>query len=213
MKLLKHLNLNPLYTYTSYVLPALNKKIKKDVVIDDLFDLKELDEFYSEKNTEADFLPVSIKDNFLDIMRKENRLIKFSYKSAQIIGWDTRDIADVGLCDLPYRYKVLIKTLSTITKVIPFIKVPVLHKTLKTFRILKFEYKDRKDFKILLDALNGYCYKNDFYLIIFFIPEYQSFDKKLLGVLQFTTDILMAVCSLPEVDFSNIVRCISLPRM
>lgn len=120
MKLLKHFNLNPLYTYTSYVLPTLNKKIKKDVIIDDLFNLKELDEFYSEKNKEVDFLPVDIKDNFLDIMRKENRLIKFSYKSAQIIGWDTRDIADVGLCDLPYKYRVLIKALSTITKVIPY---------------------------------------------------------------------------------------------
>lgn len=213
MKLLKHFNLAPFYTYTSYVLPVLNKRIEPDVKIDDTFDLKELDNFYSEKNKEVDFLPVNIKDTFLAIMRKENRIIKFSYKSAQIIGWDTRDVTDVGLYDLPYRYKILIKLLAVITKIIPFVKVPVLHKTLKTFRILQFKYENEHDFKILLNALHGYCYKNDFYLIIFFIPEHQFFDKKLLGVLQFNTDILMAVYSLPGVDFSNMTRFIPLPRM
>lgn len=213
MKLLEHFNLSPLYTYTSYVLPVLNKKIEKDVAIDNTFDLKELDDFYSEKNKEVDFLPVNIKDTCLDMMRKENRLIKFSYKSAQIIGWDTRDISDVGLYDLPYRYKLLIKILAAITKIIPFVKAPVLHKTLKTFRILQFKYANENDFKILLNTLHGYCYDNDFYLIIFFIPEHQPFNKKLLGLLQFTTDILMAACFLPEVDSSNMTRFIPLPRM
>jgi len=213
MKLLKHFSLNSIYSYITYAVPVFNKRISEEIKIELEFDIKELEDFYSEMNSEIDFLPIDLKNNFLKILRDENRFVKFSYKSAQIIGWDTRDIADIGVTNLSKSYKILLKTLYVTSKLIHFINAPVLHKTMKTFRILKFEYKEENDFKILLKSLSGYCYQNKFFLIIFFIPENQSFNETLLGKLKFRTDLIIAVNSVTNVDFSNLKNFISLPRL
>jgi hypothetical protein len=213
MKLLKHFNLTSIYSYITYAVPVFNKKISKKTKIEVDFDVKELEDFYSEVNNEIDFLPIDLKNNFLKIIRDENRLVKFSYNSAQIIGWDTRGIADIGVTNLSKKYKILLKTLDITSKLIPFINAPVLHKTMKSFRVLKFEYKEENDFKILLTSLSGYCYKNKFFLIIFFIPENQSFHEKVLGKLKFRTDLIIAANSVTNVDFSNLKNLISLPRL
>ncbi len=213
MKLLKHFNLTPIYSYITYAVPVFNKKIAEETKIEVDFDMVELEGFYSEMNHEIDFLPIGLENSFLKIMGNEHRLVKFSYKSAQIIGWDTRDIADIGVTNLSAKYKILIKTLYVTSKIIPFLKAPVLHKTMKSFRILKFDYEEEDDFKILLKTLNGYCYQNNFFLVIFFIPKNQSFNEKLLGKITFKTDLIVAANAVTNVDFSNLKNFLALPRL
>lgn len=213
VKLVKHFNLTSIYNYITYTLPILNKKISEETKIEIDFDIKELEDFYSENNNKIDFLPIGLKNNFLKISKDENRLVKLSYKSAQIFGWDTKDIADVGVTSLPVNYKILQKTLYYTSKLIPFIKAPILRKTMKSLRILKFEYEEENDFKVLLKSLNGYCYKNNFFLIIFFIPENQTFNAKILGKLKFRTDFTITAKPITDVDFSNLKNLIFLPRI
>ena len=213
MKLLKHFNMMPAYGYITYALPVFNKKIVKKVKIEDSFKVKELEYFYSESNQEFDFLPVNLNHNFLYIFHEEKRLIRLRYQSAQIIGWDTKDIADIGLVNVTTKYKMILNTLYATSKIIPFVNAPVLNKTMKTFRILKYEYKREKDFRILLNALNGYCYQNHFYLILFFLPKNQSFNKKILGKLTFKTDLVVAASPVTDVDFSDLKNLIVLPRI
>ena len=111
------------------------------------------------------------------------------------------------------KYKILIKTLYVTSKVIPFLNAPVLHKTMKSFRILKFEYEEENDITLLLKTLHGYCYQNNFFLVIFFIPENQSFNEKILGSIQFKTDLIVAANAVTKVDFSNLKNFIALPRL
>jgi len=213
IKLLKHFNPIPIYGYKTYSIPVFNKKISRKAKIEKDFDMGELEDFYSERNNEIDFLPIGLKDNFLKIVRNENRLIKFSYKSAQIIGWDTKDIADIGITKLSKKYRILQKTLYFSSKLIPFINAPLLNKNMKTFHIIKFEYKDENDFKVLLKSISGYCYRNNFYLIIFFITEKQIFNEKLFGPLKFRINFTIVGKPNTNVDFSNLKNLTWFPRL
>ena len=211
MKLLKHFDLTSIYNYITYTIPVFNRKISKNIETD--FNIKELEDFYSERNKEIDFLPINLKNTFLKKMRDQKRLVKLSYKSAQIIGWDTEDIADIGLTKLSKKYSIPLKILSVTSRLFPFINAPVLHKAMKTFRIIQFKYEEKNDFKILLKSLNGYCYNKNIFLIIFFIPENLSFNDKILGILKFRTDFNIVANSVTNVDFSNIKNFITLPRL
>jgi len=213
VKLLKHFDLIPIYSYKSFSIPVFNKKIAKETTIEKNFDIRELGDFYSERNNKIDFLPIGLKDNFLKIVKNENRLIKFSYKSAQIIGWDTKGIADIGITNLSKRYRILQKTLYFSSKLIPFINAPLLNKNMKSFHIMKFEYKEENDFRLLLKSLTGYCYKNNFHLISIFIPENQPFNEKILGTLKFRIDFSIVAKSNTKIDFSNLKNLIWLPRL
>lgn len=206
MRMLKHFKLTPIYNYKTYSIPVFNKNISPETRIGKDFDMKELENFYSERNNEIDFLPVGLKNTFLKIVKEENRLVKFSYASAQIIGWDTKDIADIGITNMSTRYKIIFKILYFTSKLIPFVNAPMLYKGMKSFHIIKFTYKAENDFKVLLRSLSGYCYKNNFYLISFFVPEKQPFDKKILGKLVFQVDFTIAVNSVTRVDFSNLKK-------
>jgi hypothetical protein len=213
IKLLKHFDSIPLYSYKSYSMPVFNKKISREAIIEKDFDINELENFYSERNDKIDFLPLDLKNNFLKIVKNENRLIKFSYKSAQIIGWDTKDIADIGIINMSKRHRVLQKTLYFASKLIPFINAPLLNKNMKSFHIIKYEYKEESDFKVLLKSLTGYCYKNSFHLISIFIPGNLPFNEKILGVLKFRIDFTIVAKLNTKVDFSNLKNLIWLPRL
>ncbi len=213
IKILKHFDLNPIYKYKTYAIPVFNKRISKDVKIEENFNIKKLEDFYSTKNKEIDFLPTDLKDNFLKILKKENRLVKFSYKSAEIYGWDTRDIADLGITKISTRLKILQKILLITSKVVPFINAPILNKKMKNFHIIKMDYENEKDLKVLLKAISGYCYKNKYYLINFFFPENQNFNENLLGKLKFRVDFTLTANNVTDVDFSDLKNLIWLPRL
>jgi len=213
VKLLKHFDLVPIYSYKTYSIPVFNKKISKETKIEKDFNIIELENFYSERNNKIDFLPIDLKNNFLKIVKNENRLIRLSYKSAQIIGWDTKNIADIGISNIPGKHKIIQKTLYFTSKLIPFINAPLLNKTMKTFHIIKYEYKEENDFKLLLKSLSGYCYKNKFYLITIFIPDNQTFNEKILGRLNYRVDFAITANSVTGVDFSNLQKLIWLPRL
>jgi len=213
IKLLKHFNSIPIYSYKSFSIPVFNKKISKETKIEKDFNITELENFYSERNNKIDFLPIDLKNNFLKIVKNENRLIRFSYKSAQIIGWDTKDIADIGITNMSKRHRILQKTLYFSSKLIPFVNAPLLNKKLKSFHIIKFEYKEEDDFKLLLKSLAGYCYKNNFHLISIFIPENLPFNEKILGIFKFRIDFTIVAKLNTRVDFSNLKNLIWLPRL
>lgn len=213
IKLLKHFDSIPIYSYKSFSIPVFNKKISKETKIEKDFDITELENFYSERNNKIDFLPIDLKNNFLKIVKNENRLIRFSYKSAQIIGWDTKDIADIGITNMSKRHRILQKTLYFASKLIPFVNAPLLNKNMKSFHIIKFEYKEENDFKLLLKSLTGYCYKNNFHLISLFIPENLPFNEKILGTLKFRIDFTIVAKLNTKVDFSNLKNLIWLPRL
>jgi hypothetical protein len=213
IKILKHFDLDPIYNYNTYSIPVFNKIKPKGSKIEHDFDISELEDFYSEKNTEIDFIPVDLKDNFLKIMKEEKRLVKFSYKSATAYAWDTTDIADIGITRISKRLKILQKMLFYTSKIVPYINAPILNKKMKTFHIMKFDYNDEKDFKRLLKTVRSYCYKNKYYLISIFVPENQHFKDKLLGKLKFKVDFTLTANNVTDVDFSDLKKLIWLPRL
>ncbi|MGM0641939.1 MAG: N-acetyltransferase family protein [Thermotogota bacterium] len=213
IKILKHFDLDPIYNYNTYSIPVFNKFKPKGAKIEHDFNISELEDFYSEKNTDIDFLPIDLKDNFLKIIKKEKRLVKFSYKSATAYAWDTTDIADIGITKISKRLKILQKILFYSSKMIPYINAPVLNKKMKTFHIMKFDYKDEKDLKKLLKAVNSYCYKQKYYLINIFVPENKHLNENLLGKLKFRVDFTLTANSVTEVNFENLKNLIWLPRL
>jgi hypothetical protein len=213
IELLKHFKPTPIYRCNIYSIPVFNKKISKKVKIENDFDLSALEYFYSERNNEVDFLPIGLKNQFLKVIKSENRLVKLSYRSAQIIGWDTKEIADIAITNLSKKYRILQKTLYFIAKLIPFINPPLINKNMKTFHIIKFAYEKEKDFGILLRSLTGYCYKNKFHLIIIPIPENQPFNEKLLGILKFRINFTIVAKPNTNVEFSNLNNFTWLPRI
>lgn len=213
MKLMKHFSLDPICEFAAYSIPVFNKKISKKVEINTSFDLQNLEKLYGFENKDVDFIPLGLKKLFFEPLMKKKKLFRFKYKSAVLYGWDTTNVSDIGIIKISNKLKILQKVLYFTSKIIPFINAPELNKKMKNFQVFYFSYKNINDLKKLLKTLSGFCYRNKYYLINFFIEEKSELNRNILGKLKFQVNFTILANSFKEINLKKMKNFIWLPRL
>ncbi|MFO7882108.1 MAG: GNAT family N-acetyltransferase [Kosmotogaceae bacterium] len=186
IKILKHMKLQKTRTLNFYVLPVTRPLGPKEIELEYKPTKDILNNYLEKRKKDFDLVPLDLDRCFFEKLRDKKRLIALKYKSAQALVWDTSGEYDIGITALPPGLMFLRNTLDYVSKIAPLVRVPKLHKPIKTCFVIQFDYKEERDGWNMVRGIKRLAWQKGIDLINFAEDSELKKTRKVLGTLVFT---------------------------
>jgi hypothetical protein len=186
IKILKHMHLQKTRTLNFYVLPVTRPLGPKEIELEDEPPKDILNDYLEKRKEEYDLVPLDLDRCFFEKLRDKKRLTALRYKSAQALVWDTSGEYDIGITVLPPGLMFLRNTLDYASKIAPLVRVPKLHKPIKTCFVIQFDYERERDGWNMVRGIKRLAWERKIDLINFAEDAELKKVRKVLGTLVFT---------------------------
>jgi len=184
-KISRHLGFFPERVFNIYAVPVIRKPRVKGTLVDYAPAIDELSSVFESASVKGDLVPLDLHETFFPQLLDQERIRIVRFGSARAIVWDTTGQTDFSISKLNGSLRPLHKVLRGVAITVPAIRVPQIGQPIKSWQVIEFSYKHKKDGERLVRALHNAAWREKVHLLTFGEDATDDRIRCLLGILTF----------------------------